>query len=107
MNSHILREVIHALRVEYRGHLDRHNDHCAEVIYRVIEILLWRLPEVAQCKGKNLKCTVTGMYYDARKVRSKHCLEKLLNRIYRVSTYSYFAVRKAMQNAMWEGVQTA
>lgn len=60
MTNHILREVIHELRVEYWRLHDCHNELDALSILKIVVALLWRLPEVIQCNGKNLKCTVRG-----------------------------------------------
>lgn len=104
MKNHILREVIHALRVEYIDHRDGYRDQAAGEIREVIDILLWRLPEVIECNGKDLRCTVTGAYYSTPKVHSEYSVGKLLERVFDVSEYSYFRVCRAIRQAEAEEV---
>lgn len=104
MKNHILREVIHALRAEYVDHRDGYRDQAATEIRKVIDILLWRLPEVIECDGKDLRCTVTGAYYSSPKRHSEHSVGQLLERVFNVSEYSHFRVCRAIRQAEAEEV---
>jgi hypothetical protein len=98
MTNDVLREVIHELRVEYWRLNDYHNEVDAKSILRIIVALLWRLPEVIQCDGKNLKCTVRGYIYSIpQHSGSEKTLHELFCDLFDISDYSYFKVMDALE----------
>lgn len=99
MKPHILRHVIHALRVEYHRFCNDLLYSAAGAILKVIDVLLWRLPEVIECNGLNLKCTVTGAVYCSAKRTSQRSVQQLLEDVFQVSEFSWRRVVSAMQDA--------
>lgn len=99
MKPHILRHLIHALRVEYHRFCNDLLYSAAGAILKVIDVLLWRLPEVIDCNGLNLKCTVTGAVYSSAPRKSKKSVQELLEDVFQVSEFSYRRVKSALQEA--------
>lgn len=93
-----LRELIHAMRVEYWRLHDSDNEVDAFSVYKITVPLLWMLPEVVQCDGNDLTCTVRGIKYSIPRIECSKTVADLIHHdLWEVSEEAYLNVVESLE----------